>query len=69
VGNDGLVIEGRSKIIEDVRNQEKVNRHIDREIREELKRIYKIRQVGQSYDQRKAKKRSVRSIVLPPIRI
>ena len=53
--NGGLMIEGRSKIIEDARSQEKGTRNIDKEIKEELKRIYKVRQVGHSYDPRKKK--------------
>lgn len=63
------MVEGRSKVIEDARSNEKINKNLDKEIRDELKRIYKVRQAGQSYDPRNAKKRSERSIILPPIRL
>ena len=65
----GLMIEGKSKIIEDARSQEKGSKNIDKEIRDELKRIYKVRQVGHSYDPRIGKKKSAHSILLPPIRL
>ena len=48
-GNNGLMVEGRSKIIGDVRSQEKPQKSLDKEIRDELKKIYKVRQVGRSY--------------------
>ena len=39
------MIEGRSKIIEQARNDEHKGRNLEREIREELKRIYKVKGV------------------------
>lgn len=70
IGNDGLMIEGRSKVIEDVRSHDKVNRYMDKELREELKRIYKVRHAGQSYDSKSQKNNKMeRSIILPPIRL
>ena len=62
------MIEGRSKVIADVKSQEKPARNLDREIKEELKRIYKVRNVGKSYDHRQIK-RSDRSVILPPIKL
>ena len=66
--NNVLIIEGRSKIIGDIKSQEKAPKNLDREIKEELKRIYKVRNVGRSHDQRQLK-RSDRSVVLPPIKL
>lgn len=34
IGNDGLMIEGRSKVIEDARSHEKINKNLDKEIRD-----------------------------------
>lgn len=62
------MVEGRSKMIGDVKSQEKPVRNLDREIKEELKRIYKVRNVGKSYDNRQIK-RSDRSVILPPIKL
>ena len=60
-----LMIEGRSKIIEDARSYSKPSRQLETEIRAELSKIYKVK--GQSLDKRN--KRQEKSIVLPPIRL
>lgn len=68
--NLGLMIEGRSKMLEQARIQDKqLSRNLEKQIKDELKKIYKVRQVGQSYDPRNAKKKSERSIILPPIKL
>ena len=55
-GNRGLLIEGRSKMIGDIRSQEKVPRNLERDIRNELRKIYKVRQVGHSYEPKQLKR-------------
>lgn len=65
LNNDMLMIEGRSKIIEEARINDSKGRNLEREIREELKRIYKVKGKGEE----QKNKRSERSIVLPPIKL
>lgn len=61
ISGDILMIEGRSKIIEDARNDNR-GVSLEREIRDELKRIYKVK--GEQRN-----KRSEKSIILPPIKL
>lgn len=69
VANDLLMIEGRSKIIEEGRSVEKHGRNLEKQIREELKRIYKVKGVRSEEPKDQKNKRSDRSIVLPPIKL
>lgn len=64
---DILMIEGKSKIIEEARSHDKNGKALEKEIRDELKRIYKIKGV-QSNDNL-ARKKSEKSMILPPIRL
>ena len=66
ISGDVLMIEGRSKMIEDVRSSDSKGRNLEREIREELKRIYKVKGTIES---KSRNKRSERSIMLPPIKM
>lgn len=67
-GGDGLMIQGKSKIIQDARSQDNKNsKNLEREIREQLKRIYKVR--GAQSNGHLNRKKSERSILLPPIRL
>lgn len=66
MNGDILMIEGRSKIIEEARIHDRQGKNLEKEIREELKRIYKVKGL-KSEDQKH--KRSDRSIVLPPIKL
>ena len=61
------MIEGKSKIIEEARSSEKNNKHLEKEIREELKRIYKVK--GVQSIEHLPRKRSEKSMILPPIRL
>ena len=61
------MVQGKSKIIEEARSQEKNNKYLENEIKEELKRIYKIR--GIKSDERLPRKISDHSTVLPPIKL
>ena len=65
IGNS-LMIEGKSKMIEEARSYEKNDRHLEKEIKEELKRIYKVK--GVKSDDR-LPRREQRGNILPPIRL
>lgn len=58
------MIQGKSKIIEDARNHEKNSKSLESEIKEELKRIYKVKDP-------KTDNKVVRKMdrILPPIRL